>query len=64
MKFLDIITVYHKIYLHVSLSLPQRSTAVTAKYLFAVHKRMGAYVYSVPCTRWAMMFSGLEVSTG
>ncbi len=51
-------------YLHVSLSLPQRSTAVTVKYLFAVQKRMGAYVYSVPCTRWAMMFSGLEVSTG
>ena len=57
--------VWHwKSYLHASLSLPQRSTAVTAKYLFAVQKRTGAYVYSVPCTRWAMIFSGLEVSTG
>ena len=57
--------VWHwKSYLHASLSLPQRSTAVTAKYLFAVQKRTGAYVYSVPSTRWAMIFSGLEISTG
>ena len=51
-------------HLPASLSLPQRSTAVTAKYFFAVQKRTGAYVYSVPCTRWAIIFSGLEVSTG
>lgn len=31
-----------KDYLHASLSLPQRSVAVTAKYLFAVQGRMGA----------------------
>ena len=51
-------------HLPASLSLPQRSTAVIAKYFFAVQKRTGAYVYSVPCTRWAIIFSGLEVSTG
>lgn len=51
-------------HLPASLSLPQWSTAVTAKYFFVVQKRTGAYVYSVPCTRWAIIFSGLEVSTG